>query len=185
MLHSGVFSALFPSTSSPSPGGGSAWPSIAVVPLSPFALAGFAVVMALLALISPLPTRVRLSLSRRVGRAVCLVCDALAWQVHGVLALLQPWTWLSGASHPHPVYLVELTTFSAPPDWRCSTARFRRIAGHNFGLPQETVDFCTRVIERSGLGQHTAFPRQRETQRTVPPHIAAAACALMQLRLLL
>ena len=64
-------------------------------------------------------------------------------------------------SHPHPVWLMGLEVFEAPEAWEVSSERYRVIAGGNFGLPMSTVDFCSRILAKSGLGQRTAFPRQR------------------------
>ena len=113
-----------------------------------------------------LPIRLRQCILRRLHHAVSAVLDVVVWQCRLLLAALHPLCWLSGFSstarspHPHPVYLLDVSTFTAPPHWRVSSERFRRIAGGNFRLPATTVDFCSKIIAKSGLGEETAFPRR-------------------------
>ena len=84
---------------------------------------------------------------------------------HSLLSfLLNHATWylrgLLPHSHPHPVWLLGLEVFEAPAAWEVSSERYRQIASGNFGLPQHTVDFCSRILNKSGLGERTAFPRR-------------------------
>ena len=138
-------------------------------PIASLPLLSAALLLAALVLLSScvlLPRRLRQSAWQRLRCCVAAVCDAVAWQWRLLVAALSPLTWLRAqSSHPQSVHLLAVTTFTAPDDWRVSTERFRVIAGHNFRLPSATVEFCARVIAKSGLGESTAFPR---TSRSTP-----------------
>ena len=94
----------------------------------------------------------------RILRLTHTVVSACLNQLTWYLRCLLPW------SHPHPVWLMGLEVFEAPVGWEVSSERYREIAGGNFGLPPSTVDFCSRILAKSGLGERTAFPRQPNTQ---------------------
>ena len=139
----------------------SAFPSLPVLlSLSPSALL---CVLLLFAAASAL----RFASPRLLHRVVCWVLDVLSWQLRVLWSCVCVWRWVCESVHPHPVYLLSVSVFRAPPAWRVSSERFRAIAGGNFRLPPATVDFCSRVLAHSGLGEHTAFPRHsHHTQRT-------------------
>jgi len=56
------------------------------------------------------------------------------------------------------VYLRGFTCASMPDDWTVTTERFRRTALQNFGLEDKSVEFCLKLLGRSGLGEQTYFP---------------------------
>jgi hypothetical protein len=51
------------------------------------------------------------------------------------------------------VYLRGFTCASMPDDWTVTTERFRRTALQNFGLADKSVEFCMKLLGRSGLGE--------------------------------
>ena len=97
---------------------------------------------------------------RHIHTLITTLLNSLTWLLYRLLP----------ASHPHPVWLVGLEVFEAPREWEVSSERYRVIAGGNFGLPVETVDFCSRILAKSGLGERTAFPRPSRSERPAHNH---------------
>ena len=103
-------------------------------------------------------------------RLLCALFDWLQWRLCCLASALSPASWLSGsASHPHAVYLLGLSTFTPPADWECDSKRFTQVAAVNFSLPRSSVALCERILAKSGLGERTAFPRQRPAAQQAAP----------------
>ena len=95
-------------------------------------------------------------LLRTAHSFICAILNALTWQLNSLSSVVY-----GGSAYVHSVWLVGLEVFEAPKAWEVSSERYRQIAGGNFGLPASSVDFCSRILAKSGLGERTAFPRHQ------------------------
>lgn len=62
------------------------------------------------------------------------------------------------ASRPHPVYLVDFACFRPPSSCRVPFSTFMEHCRLLNQFDPKSVEFQTRILERSGLGEETAFP---------------------------
>jgi 3-ketoacyl-CoA synthase len=60
--------------------------------------------------------------------------------------------------HDDPVYLMSFATFKAPESWKLSHAQIIEIMRRQRCFTEDSLDFMTRILERSGTGQATAWP---------------------------
>jgi len=90
-------------------------------------------------------------------RAVHAVVRVLHFMVQCVV-LAYHWVLVRLPLRTPPVYLRGFTCATMPADWTVTTERFRRTAMQNFGLPDQCVSFCLKLLGRSGLGESTWFP---------------------------
>ena len=70
------------------------------------------------------------------------------------------------------VYLRGFSCTALPDDWTVSSERFRRTALQNFGLEDKGVEFCMKLLARSGLGEQTVrhTRTQTDTQANTDAH---------------
>ena len=137
-------------SNSHSSGGSLLLPAVVSLPQLDISLLLLLCVLTLLYLLLTQPPHKQHRTLRAAHSLASFALNQLTWYVRCLLPL----------SHPHPVWLMGLEVFEAPVGWEVSSDRYRMIAGGNFGLPVSTVDFCSRILAKSGLGERTAFPRQ-------------------------
>jgi len=58
----------------------------------------------------------------------------------------------------NPVYLLSFATFKAPDSWKISHAQIIEMMKRQNCFTKESLDFMSRILERSGTGQATAWP---------------------------
>ncbi|KAG8382906.1 hypothetical protein BUALT_Bualt05G0128400 [Buddleja alternifolia] len=68
-------------------------------------------------------------------------------------------------SKPRTVYLVDYALYKPPQSWKLSSKTFVEHAKQV--LPTEPVNFLTKILERSGLGEETCFP---PAMQLIPPN---------------
>lgn len=57
-----------------------------------------------------------------------------------------------------PVYLLDFTTFQPPDSWKVTHAQLIEMMRRQQCFSEESIGFMTRVLEKSGTGQATAWP---------------------------
>uniref|UniRef100_A0A7S1BUQ4 3-ketoacyl-CoA synthase n=2 Tax=Corethron hystrix TaxID=216773 RepID=A0A7S1BUQ4_9STRA len=62
------------------------------------------------------------------------------------------------ARHDNPVYLLAFSTFKAPSGWKMSHSQILDMMRAQKCFSKDSVDFMSRILERSGTGQATAWP---------------------------
>lgn len=62
------------------------------------------------------------------------------------------------AKIPNPTYLLSFATFKAPESWKVSHADIMKLMELQGSFTEESSKFLSRMLERSGTGQSTAWP---------------------------
>jgi 3-ketoacyl-CoA synthase len=57
-----------------------------------------------------------------------------------------------------PTYMLAFSTFKAPESWKVSHAEIIQMMKHQHCFTDDSIEFMTRLLERSGTGQSTAWP---------------------------
>jgi len=69
------------------------------------------------------------------------------------------------------VYLVDFKTFVAPEEWKVTHEKFKRLYRDNYHFDQEEIDFASKLLDKSGIGDDSYFPRGMHVnppQNTLP-----------------
>lgn len=107
-----------------------------------------------------------------ISAVVLSIKDLVLSIVHGVidshgLALLSPTIKATALSlvvivwwirRNNPIYLLSFATFKAPDSWKCSHKDIVEMMRRQDCFTEESLNFMTRILERSGTGQATAWP---------------------------
>eukprot|EP01006_Ploeotia_vitrea_P045854 TRINITY_DN66973_c6_g3_i1.p1 TRINITY_DN66973_c6_g3~~TRINITY_DN66973_c6_g3_i1.p1 ORF type:complete len:953 (+),score=542.04 TRINITY_DN66973_c6_g3_i1:83-2860(+) len=72
------------------------------------------------------------------------------------------------------VYLVDFVTYTAAPELRVTTEKFKAIQ-RQFDFNERSLEFMDRLIHRTGLGEHTYFPPGTLTN---PPQLTLSMARL-------
>jgi len=60
--------------------------------------------------------------------------------------------------HDDPVYLMAFSTFKAPESWKVTHKQIIEMMRQQNCFTEDSLDFMSRILERSGTGQATAWP---------------------------
>ncbi|KAL3811160.1 hypothetical protein ACHAXA_001375 [Cyclostephanos tholiformis] len=73
-----------------------------------------------------------------------------------------------------PTYMLSFSTFKAPDSWKVSHAEIMQMMKNQNCFTDESLEFMSRLLERSGTGQSTAWPpgivqclKGKETDRSI------------------
>lgn len=58
----------------------------------------------------------------------------------------------------NPIYLLSFATFKAPDDWKCDHDEIVEMMRRQKCFNKQSLDFMSRILERSGTGPATAWP---------------------------
>lgn len=82
--------------------------------------------------------------------------DMFSPQVKATALMLLALAWI--VRRQKPVYLLSFATFKAPESWKVSHAELMEIMRRQNCFTEDSLDFLTKILERSGTGQATAWP---------------------------
>lgn len=96
-------------------------------------------------------------LLRQINSILSLRKEALfSPAVEGCFVALIAMAWIIRMDNP--TYLLAFSTFKAPESWRVSHDQIIEMMRRQECFTQESLDFMRRLLDRSGTGQHTAWP---------------------------